>query len=90
MRTFDSTDYLAECLYEGKELDNLAEVMARRYGKAQALSFYDLMGEDVQNFWRGIAKQLIDHAKEWECNEGSCCILSKCEQERLHNLPRVQ
>ena len=82
---------LAVALYEGMpQLSNLAETLARNYGKAGELSFFGLMGEDVQNFWRGIAKQLIDHASEWEQNEGSACVLSKRERERLRALPRVR
>jgi hypothetical protein len=83
---------LACALYEGTpHLQNLAENMARKYGnQCQALSFFDLMGEDVQNFWFGIAKQIIDHAREWEPNEGSACVLSKREQERLKSLPRIE
>jgi len=81
---------LAEALYEGtSQLGNLAETLARLHGKAGALSFYQLMGPDVQNFWRNIAKQLIDHAAEWQPGQGSCCILSRREQARLETLPRV-
>lgn len=83
-------DELACALYEGKfQLGNLAENLARQHGKAEALTFYGMMGQDVQNFWRGIAKQLIDHAKEWQANEGSACVLSGRENERLRELPRV-
>jgi hypothetical protein len=83
-------DQLAEALYEGTpHLQNLAEKLARHHGQAQALSFYGLMGDDVRNFWRGIAKQLIDHAAEWEKNLGSSCVLSEQEQARLKALPRV-
>lgn len=83
---------LACALYEGTpHLSNLAENMARKYGKGcEALSFFDMMGEDVQNFWKGIAKQIIDHSKEWEKNDGSACVLSKRESARLNALPRVQ
>lgn len=85
-----TTDQLAEALYEGTpHLQNLAEKLARQHGQAGALSFYGLMGDDVQNFWRGIAKQLIDHAAEWQVNEGSSCRLSDRERERLRALPRV-
>lgn len=85
-----TVDQLAEALYEGTpHLQNLAEKLARQHGKAGALSFYGLMGEDVQNFYRSIAKQLIDHATEWEENEGSFCKLSDKEQKRLRALPRV-
>lgn len=81
---------LAEALYEGTpHLQNLAEKLARQHGKAGALSFFGLMGDDVQNFWRGIAKQIIDHAAEWEENRGSACVLSEAESERLKLLPRV-
>ena len=83
-------DELACALYEGMpHVQNLAEKLARHHSKAGALSFFDLMGEDVQNFWRGIAKQLIDHASEWEENEGSACVLSERERQRLAGLPRV-
>lgn len=83
-------DQLAEALYEGTpHLANLAEKLAREHGKAEALSFYHLMGEDVRNFWRGIAKQLIEHAAEWQQNEGGACVLSQREESRLHALPRI-
>lgn len=85
-----TVEQLAEALYEGlPHLQNLAEKLARQHGKAGALSFYGLMGDDVQNFWRGIAKQLIDHAAQWQENEGSGCILSEQERTRLRGLPRV-
>jgi len=85
-----TVEELACALYEGMpHLSNLAENMARNYGQAEALSFFDLMGPEVQNFWMGIAKQIIDHSKEWEKNSGSACVLSKREQERLRNLPRA-
>jgi len=83
-------DELAEALYEGTpHLQNLAEKLARQHGKAGALTFYRMMGANIQNFYKGIAKQLIDHAKEWEENDGCACVLSKKESERLKNLPRV-
>lgn len=86
-----TVDQLAEALYEGTpHLQNLAEKLARQHGTAGALSFYALMGGDVQNFWRGIARQLIDHAAEWEANQGSGCVLSERERERLKQLPRVE
>lgn len=81
---------LAEALYEGTpHLQNLAEKLARQHGRAGALSFYGMMGDDVRNFYRGIAKQLIEHAAEWQANEGSACMLSEKERARLHSLPRV-
>lgn len=81
---------LACALYEGTpHLHDLAEQLARQHGKAGALTFYGMMGDDVQNFWRGIAKQLIDHGKEWLPNEGSGCVLSPKESKRLAELPRV-
>lgn len=84
-------DELACALYEGTpHLSNLAETLARQHGKAGALTFYAMMGADVQNFWRGIAKQLIDHAKEWCPNDGSACVLSDTERRRLAALPRVE
>ena len=83
-------DELACALYEGTpHLQNLAENLARKYGKASALTFYDMMGPEVQNFWLGIAKQLIEHAEQWECNKGSACVLSDQEMIRLKSLPRV-
>ena len=83
-------DSLAEALYEGTpELSNLAEALARRHGGAGALTFYAMMGKDVQNFWQGIAKQLIDHATHWLPNNGSSCVLDDSERKRLHELPRV-
>ena len=82
---------LAEALYEGlPHLQNLAEKLARQHGSAGALTFYGMMGDDVQNFWRSIAKQMIDHAAEWQPNQGSGCILSEKERARLAALPRVQ
>lgn len=81
---------LAEALYEGTpHIQNLAEKLARQHGKAEALSFYSMMGDEVQNFWRSIAKKLIEHAKEWQPNEGSACVLSDKEMVRLKALPRV-
>jgi hypothetical protein len=81
---------LACALYEGMpQLSNLAESLARTHGKAEALTFFDMMGDDVRNFWMGIAEQLINHAKEWEKNEGSGCVLSNRERARLKSLPRV-
>lgn len=85
-----SVDQLAEALYEGTpHLQNLAEKLARQHGNAGALTFYGMMGDDVRNFWRGIAKQMIDHAAEWQPNRGSACILSERERSRLKALPRV-
>jgi tRNA(Ile2) C34 agmatinyltransferase TiaS len=82
-----SVETLAEALYEGfPNLHNLAESMARQYGKAGALSFYHLMDKETQFFWKDIAKQIIEHSKEWEENEGSCCVLSKKETARLTKL----
>lgn len=83
-------DELAEAMYEGyPHVQNLAEKLARQHGQARALTFYGLMGDDVQNFWRGIAKQLIDHAREWRNNEGCACVLSPEESARIRALPRV-
>lgn len=69
---------VADALYE-----YIAEPLARQYGKAGALSFFRMMGEDVQFFWCDIARQIINHSKEWEQNQGCCCVLSKRERERL-------
>lgn len=84
-----SVKELAEALYEGlPHVQNLAEKLARQHGKAEALTFFNMMGNDVQNFWMGIAQQLIDHAKHWEVNNGSSCVLDKEESKRIHELPR--
>lgn len=81
---------LAEALYEGTpHLRNLAEKLARQHGRGcEALTFFGMMREDVQNFWMGIAQQIVDHAKEWRKNSGSACILSDEESKRLEQLPR--
>lgn len=86
-----TVEQLAEALYEGRpHLQNLAEKLARQHGNGcGALSFYGLMGDDVRNFWRGIAKQLIEHAAEWQPNNGSACVLSEREVARLRRLPRI-
>lgn len=79
-----SVESLANALYEGMStVQNLAENMARQYGKAGALSFFNMMGPEVQFFWKDIASQIIEHSKEWEKNDGSFCVLSKREQTRL-------
>jgi len=84
----DTVDGLANLLYDGK-LSNLAETLARHHGQASALSFLGMMGEGVQNFWRGIAQQLIEHSKHWLENEGCGCRLDDEEDGRLSRLPRV-
>lgn len=81
---------LAEAIYEGTpHIQNLAEKLAKQHGKTGALSFFNMMGENVQNFYMTIAKQLIDHAKEWEENNRGCCVLSEKENERLRTLPKI-
>lgn len=82
----DALGKLAQQLYE---YGTPAEALARELGKAGALTFYAMMDRDVQNFWRGIAKQLLEHSCEWQENEGSCCVLSNRERKRLAELPRV-
>jgi len=78
---------LACALYEGSpHIANLAEKLARQHGKAEALSFFDLMGEDVQTFWKDIAHQLIEHSKHWLENQGSCCVLDDEETKRIQAL----
>lgn len=81
---------LAEALYEGTQhVQNLAEKLARQHGNGcEALTFFGMMGEDIQNFWMGIAQQIIDHAKEWQANRGSACILSEKESKRIADMPR--
>jgi hypothetical protein len=59
-----------------------------QHGEAEALTFFGMMGEDVQNFWMHIAQQMIDHAKHWKKNEGSACVLDDEESKRIHDLPR--
>ena len=79
-----TVEELACALYAGTpHLANLAEKLARQHGRAEALTFFDLMGPDVQAFWVHIAQELIDHASEWLPNEGSGCVLSARELERL-------
>ena len=81
-------DTLADALYEGlPTLHDLAEEMARQNGKAGALSFFNLMGKDVQFFWKDIARQIIEHSKEWQENdESGCCVLSEKESKRLASI----
>ena len=84
-------DTLADALYEGKSiLNNLAEEMARQHGQAGALSFFSLMGEEVQWFWKNIAKQIIEHSKEWLPNDGCCCVLSDRERKRLRMMMNIE
>lgn len=80
---------LAEALYEGTpHLQNLAEKLARQHGKAGALTFFNMMGSDVQNFFMNIAQQLIDFGKGWEANQGSACSPSKELRLQLAAMPR--
>lgn len=80
---------LACAMYEGTHhVQNLAEKLARQHGNADALTFFDMMGEDVQNFWMWIAQQIIDHSKEWLPNEGSGCVLGDQESKRISKTPR--
>lgn len=86
-----SVDELANALYEGSpQLSNLAETLARQHGQADALTFYRMMGLDVQNFWRTIASQIIEHSRHWLPNDGCACCLDGEESARLKALPRVQ
>ncbi len=81
-----SINSLARALYEGSPtLLNLAENMARQYGRARKLFFFNMMEEDVQFFWKDIARQIIDHSKEWQTHDG-ICILSEKERIRLKKL----
>lgn len=74
-----SVRHLAEALYQGTpHLQNLAEKLSRQHGKADALTWFVGMGEDVQNFWMHIAQQIVDHSKEWMPNKGSACVLRSC------------
>ena len=75
---------LANALYEGSpDLSNLAEKCARQFGKAGALTWFSMMSKDVQFFWKDIARQIIEHSKEWEENQGCACVLSEKERNRL-------
>jgi len=81
---FSDPEKLAEALYEGLPyLQNLAESLARQHGKAQALSYYSLMGPHVQKFWSNIAKLMIHHSKQWDENQTCCCVLSEKGMEDL-------
>jgi hypothetical protein len=67
---------LAEALYEGTpHLQNLAEKLARQHGKAGALSFFGLMGDDVQNH---------PHLYIWK--DRTLSIPSLCFLPSLHTL----
>ena len=87
--TIETIDGLANILYECG-CSNMAERLARCHGKADALTFLPLMDENVQNFWRGIAKQLIEHSRHWQPNDGCCYVLDAEESKRLAELPRVK
>ena len=79
-----SVEDLAEALYEGlPHLANLAEKLAKQHGKASALCFFSQQNADVKFFWYNIARQLIEHASEWEENNGSACVLSENEKHKL-------
>lgn len=84
-------EQLACALYEGipGHLYNLAEKLARQHGRAGALTFFDMQDDDVRNFWVLIARLLVDHARGWDPNEGSACVLTRDERVRLANLPRA-
>jgi hypothetical protein len=82
-----TVEELACALYEGTpHLRNLAETLARQHGKAEALTFFDMMGDDVRRFWINIAQQLIDHSSHWLANDGCCCVLDDEEAARLKSL----
>lgn len=80
---------LAEAMYEGTQhVQNLAEKLARQHSGAGALSFFGMMGPDVQNFWMGIAQQIIDHSKGWQPHQSGGCEMTEQEYKRLKALPR--
>ena len=59
-----TVDELACALYEGtRHLHNLAEKLARQHGKAEALSFYDMMGSSVRALWNGLNRGLPSSLK---------------------------
>lgn len=82
-----TVEELACALYEGTpHLANLAEKLARQHSQAEALTFFDLMGEDVQAFWMHIAQELIEHSSQYRKNDGCACVLRDEEHQRLHHL----
>jgi hypothetical protein len=84
-------DELACALFEGSpHVANLAEKLARQHGQADALTYFDMMGEEVKNFYKLIADDLIDHASHWLPNKGSSCVLGGEEVARLKSLPRAR
>ena len=84
-----TTYELAMAIYEGTpHLENLAEKLAQHHGQAECICPFVLAGSDIQNFYMGIAQQLIDHAQEWQENKGSSCVLSDKEVKRIKELPR--
>lgn len=67
-----SREMLAQALYEGTpHLINLAEKMARQYGKADAIPFYAMTSDKIREFWLSIADQIIEHSKHYGPNNGS-------------------
>lgn len=79
---------LAEALYEGTpHLQNLAEKLARQHGQAQALPPFMLLGESLKNYWVLLAEEMIAHAEQWLPNQGSACVLSSEERDRINALP---
>ena len=63
---------LAIALYEGTpHLSNLAEKMARQFGKAEAIPFYSMTSQEIRNFWLSIADQIIEHSRHYKHNDFS-------------------
>lgn len=76
---------LACAMYEGLPIvQNLAEELARKHGKAEALCPFDNQYSEVKKFWIDIATRIINHSKEWLPNESSCCVLSNSELEKIN------
>ena len=69
--------------------ERYAEPLARTVGAAGALSFFNLMSSEIQNFWYTLAKTAIDHSRHWRPNSGSSCVLGWEETKRLKELPDI-
>lgn len=79
---------LADALYGGTpHLRDLAAKLAVQHAQAGPLVVFELMPEDVQNFWCWVAQMLIDHSAEWRVTQAGL-ELSQEESDRLAALPR--
>lgn len=77
---------LALALFYGlPHLQGLGSKLAEQYGKnVTFLPLHDELTEEIQEFWRSIAKQLIEHAKKWEGfkDEIGECVKFKLEERK--------